>query len=65
VYPWSPDNRDNTFDQAITYQEWDLRSTTGVPVSSGVYLIHISAPGIGEKVIKWFGVQRKFDAQGL
>lgn len=45
--------------------EWDLKNDKGIPVASGVYLIHINAPGLGERVIKWFGVARQFDPSGL
>jgi len=45
--------------------EWDLRNSAAIPVSSGVYLIHIAAEGLGERVIKWFGVNRQFDPAGL
>lgn len=45
--------------------EWDLNNSSNVPVASGVYIFHISAPGIGERSIKWFGVNRKFDPTGL
>lgn len=45
--------------------EWDLKNASGIPVSSGVYLIHINAPGLGERVIKWFGMNRQFDPSGL
>jgi len=45
--------------------EWDLRNSAAIPVSSGVYLIHIAAEGLGERVIKWFGVNREFDPSGL
>ncbi len=45
--------------------EWDLKNSKGIPVASGVYMIHIDAPGIGERMIKWFGVQRQFDPSGL
>ena len=45
--------------------EWDLRNSAAIPVSSGVYLIHIAADGLGERVIKWFGVNRQFDPAGL
>ena len=45
--------------------EWDLKNSKGIPVASGVYLMHIDAPGLGERVIKWFGVQRQFDPSGL
>jgi len=45
---------------------WDLNNYTGIPVASGVYLIHIEAPELGaEKTLKWFGVNRKFDPSGL
>jgi len=45
--------------------EWDLKNNKGIPIASGVYLIHIDADGLGERVIKWFGVARKFDPSGL
>ncbi len=45
--------------------EWDLKNSKGIPISSGVYLIHVDAPGLGERVIKWFGVNRQFDPSGL
>ena len=58
-------NRDT---ELPTYQEWDLKNTANVPISSGLYLIHISATGLGknqnesaQKVIKWFGVMRQVD----
>ena len=45
---------------------WNLENSAGIPVASGVYLIHISAPELGEeRTIKWFGVNRKFDPSGL
>ena len=46
--------------------EWDLQNSAGIPIASGMYLIHISAPSLGEeRTIKWFGVNRRFDASGL
>ncbi len=45
--------------------EWDLKNSKGIPIASGVYLIHVSAPGLGERTIKWFGINRKFDPSGL
>lgn len=45
-------------DDTITYLEWDLKNQDNVPVSSGVYIIHVEAPGIGETVLKWMGVMR-------
>lgn len=45
--------------------EWDLRNFKGIPVASGIYLIHVAAPGLGERTLKFFGVQRQFDPSGL
>lgn len=41
--------------------DWDLKNASNIPIASGVYLIHVEAPGLGEKVIKWFGVLRPTD----
>lgn len=45
--------------------EWDLKNAAGIPVASGTYLIHVTAPDIGEVVVKFFAVQRQFDPSGL
>ena len=44
---------------------WDLKNEKGIPISSGVYLIHINAPEFGEKVVRWFGVTRQTDLQNF
>jgi hypothetical protein len=41
--------------------DWDLKNTFGIPVASGLYVIHVDAKGVGEKVLKWFGVMRPID----
>ncbi len=46
----------NTF-----YVDWDLKNSARVPVASGIYLIHVEVPGVGQKVIKWYGMMRPFD----
>ena len=51
-------------DSEQTYQDWDLKNEYGITVASGVYIIHIDAPGIGEKVLKWFGALRPMDLIG-
>jgi hypothetical protein len=38
--------------------DWDLLTEEGLPVASGMYLVHVEVPGVGEKVIK-FGVVKK------
>ena len=48
-------------DEAKTSLNWDLKNQVGIPISSGAYLIHVDAPQIGEKVVKWFGALRPLD----
>lgn len=47
----------------IPYQDWDLKNQDNITVASGLYIFHIDAPGIGEKILKWFGVMRPLDVQ--
>jgi len=45
---------------------WDLKNHKGIPVASGVYLIHIVSDDLkAERTIKWFGINRQFDPSGL
>ncbi len=46
---------------AKTSIDWDLKNFAGIPISGGVYLIHVKADGIGERTIKWFGILRPTD----
>jgi hypothetical protein len=55
----------NLEQQITTSQDWDLKNYAGVPVSSGVYLVHIVVPEVGERVLKAFIINRAFDAQRL
>lgn len=48
-------------DPNVPYLDWDLRNSAGLPIASGMYLIHVNAEGRGEKVIKWFGALRPLD----
>jgi flagellar hook assembly protein FlgD len=52
-----------TFDKADprTSLDWDLKNQVGISIASGIYLIHVDVPGVGEKVLKWFGVMRPID----
>ena len=65
--PSIPDgnNRGVTQNQITPDLEWDLKNSKGIPIASGVYLIHVEAEGLGDRTLKWFGVNRKFDASGL
>jgi hypothetical protein len=42
-----------------------LKNNANVPVGSGVYLIHVLVPGVGERVVKSFIINRALDAQKL
>jgi hypothetical protein len=44
-----------------TSLDWDLRNHKGIPIGSGMYLIHVEAPGLGERTVKWFGLTRPLD----
>jgi len=52
-------------DNPITSVDWDLNNHKNIPVAGGVYLIHIDVPGVGEKVLKFFGGMRQIDLQGI
>lgn len=45
----------------LTYLDWNLQNQYNVPIASGMYIIHIAVPGVGEKTLKWFGVMRPLD----
>lgn len=45
----------------LSFIDWDIRNAKSLPIASGMYLIHVNAEGIGEKVIRWFGAMRPLD----
>lgn len=48
-------------DDGSTFLDWDLKNSAGIPIAGGIYLIHVDVPGVGEKVVKWFGTLRPVD----
>jgi hypothetical protein len=44
-----------------TYVDWDLQNQYNVPIASGMYLIHVDVPNVGQVTLKWFGVMRPLD----
>ena len=48
-------------DDPNTYLTWDLKNLSGISVASGLYIIHVDVDGVGEKILKWFGVLRPTD----
>lgn len=57
------DNADFVKAKRLPYQDWDMKNQSGISVASGLYIIHIDVPGVGEKILKWFGVMRPLDLQ--
>lgn len=52
-------------DSEATFQDWTLMNEKGIPVASGIYLIHVDVPGIGEKVLKVLLAMRSVDLHGF
>jgi hypothetical protein len=52
-------------DNSTTSQDWDLRNFANIPIASGIYIIHVRVPGVGDRILKWFGVMRPVDLTGL
>ena len=52
-------------DSPQTYIDWLLINSKGIPVSSGVYLIHVEVPEVGETIIKSFVSMRQLDLQNI
>jgi hypothetical protein len=50
----------SAYNQITDAIDWDLKNSKGIPIASGVYIIHIKTPD-AERTIKWFGISRKFD----
>ena len=48
-------------DNLDTYLEWNLKNRYNIPISSGVYIIHVDGGVAGEKILKWFGAMRPVD----
>lgn len=52
--------RQFTKDSDVSYIEWDLTNFARVPISGGMYLIHVKSDD-GERILKWFGAMRPVD----
>jgi hypothetical protein len=38
--------------QANSYERWDMRNENGLPVASGMYIVHIEIEGVGNRILK-------------
>ncbi|MEZ4889092.1 MAG: T9SS type A sorting domain-containing protein [Crocinitomicaceae bacterium] len=52
-------------DSPVTSIDWDLNNHSRIPVASGMYLIHVKVPDVGERVLKAFIGVRQVDLQGI
>lgn len=52
-------------DSPITFLDWTLTNHANIPIASGVYLIHVEVPGVGERVVKAFVAMRTVDLQNM
>lgn len=55
--------KDDSGAEAKTSLDWDLKNEARIPVASGLYIIHVEVPDVGEKILKWFGVMRPIDIE--
>jgi hypothetical protein len=52
-------------DNELTFVDWTLKNHQDIPIASGVYIIHIEVPGVGEKILKWYGAMRQIDLNNI
>jgi hypothetical protein len=52
-------------DDPLTSIDWDLKNHKGIPIAGGVYILHIDVPGVGERILKWYGALRAPDLDNL
>ncbi|MCE3296275.1 MAG: hypothetical protein K0R65_1989, partial [Crocinitomicaceae bacterium] len=52
-------------DSPVTSLDWDMKNQKGIPIASGVYLIHVEVPGAGERILKFFGGVRQIDLENI
>ncbi len=50
-------------DDSSTILDWDLKNQARIPIASGMYIIHVDVPNVGEKILKWLGVLRPVDLE--
>ena len=49
-------------EEVDNFVDWDLTNFKGVPIASGMYLVHVEAPELGEeRTVKWFCIRRPID----
>ena len=59
------DHSTDETEKRVYYLDWDMKNNQAIPIASGVYLIHVEVPGIGETIIKFFGGVRQIDLENI
>jgi hypothetical protein len=55
--------KDDSGAEAKTSLDWDLKNEARIPIASGLYIIHVDVPDVGERILKWFGAMRPIDIE--
>lgn len=61
-YDLNASNGSAALDNAL---DWDLKNQAAIPIASGIYLFDIDVPGVGHKILKWFGAMRPTDVSNF
>lgn len=48
-------------DKETSFVTWDLKNDAGIPIAGGIYIIHVKAPNVGERTLKFFCAMRPTD----
>ena len=59
------DHTSDDIEKRVYFIDWDMKNSQAIPIASGVYLIHVEVPGVGETVIKFFGGVRQIDLENI
>jgi hypothetical protein len=52
-------------DNVATFQDWDLNNFQAIPVASGIYIIHVHIPEVGDRILKFFAGIRNVDLYSI
>lgn len=51
--------------ESISSIDWDLKNSVRIPIASGMYIIHIDVPGVGERILKLMCLMRPVDVDAF
>ncbi|HOH08724.1 MAG TPA: hypothetical protein PLF89_14450, partial [bacterium] len=46
-------------DNGTSMDKWELKNDDSVPIGSGVFIVHIDVPNVGQKILKLAVVNRE------